>query len=290
MAIFIGKDAIAMGAGQSGSSGDIVVDDITDAGATGKEVLRAELPLLGRNALGLGSASTLTAGTAINNAMQVRAIQTEQIRLTNNVALIGRTTTAIDVPLIYMNAANTVAVGPTTQPMVISASATPTIRVGASNYIDRHTGNEPIRNKSEVVYSGISQVIPTSSTNLVTMLKALTATSGTLAPFFNTATDKLTVFNVGTTVTFKLNLVGTWSGLIANRSIELNFVGSTGNRLIQARNDSVVTDSISLPTFFSVDIGGNLATNGAVINIMANGATFTATQIVLIAEQIVPQV
>lgn len=290
MTIFIGKDAIAIGAGESGPPSDITMDNVTDATVVGKALVRSADAPAARTTLGLGSAALLTAGTAVNNAMQVNVPQVQNVRLLNNVQLTGRTTGSADVPLAYVSTTNFITLGSTSQAMSINSSATPTIRIGATNYIDRHNGNEPIRNKSEVVYSGISQVIPTSATNLVTMLKALTPTSGTLAPFFNTTTDKLVVFNVGTTVTFKLNLVGTWSGLIANRSLELNFVGSTGNRLIQARNDSVATDSISLPTFFSVDVGGNLATNGAVINIMANGATFTATQIVLIAEQIVPQV
>ena len=50
----------------------------------------------------------------------------------------------------------------------------------------------------------------------------------------------------------------------------------------------VTTDILSFPTFFSVDKDGNLATNGSDITIQSNGATFTATSILLIAEQMVP--
>ena len=48
-------------------------------------------------------------------------------------------------------------------------------------------------------------------------------------------------------------------------------------------------DIVSLTTFFSVDKDGNLATNGSDITIKSNGGTFTATTILLIAEQMVPQ-
>ena len=46
------------------------------------------------------------------------------------------------------------------------------------------------RKKSEVVYSGVSVTIPTAPTNLVSLLKTLTPSSGTLAPFFDTVNNK----------------------------------------------------------------------------------------------------
>ena len=46
------------------------------------------------------------------------------------------------------------------------------------------------RKKSEVVYSGVSVTIPTAPTNLVSLLKTLTPSSGTLAPFFDTVTTR----------------------------------------------------------------------------------------------------
>ncbi|MFO6426576.1 tail needle knob protein [Escherichia coli] len=48
--------------------------------------------------------------------------------------------------------------------------------------------------KSEVVYSGVSVTIP-APTNLVSLLKTLTPSSGTLAPFFDTVNNKMVVFN-----------------------------------------------------------------------------------------------
>lgn len=141
------------------------------------------------------------------------------------------------------------------------------------------------RKKSEVVYTGISQVIPTTATNLITMLKALTPSSGTLLPFFNTTTDKLTVFNENKTLNFKLSMIGSYPGGTTNRSMQLTFSGAVPDTLVASRNAATATDNILLATFFSVDQGGFLATNGSTITIQANGAAFTATTIKIIAEQ-----
>lgn len=141
------------------------------------------------------------------------------------------------------------------------------------------------RKKSEVVYSGVSLAIPTTGANLITLLKALTPTSGTLLPFFNTTTDKLTVYSENKTLDFKLSLIGSWPGGTANRSIQLTFSGSVPDTLVASRNVATVTDNVLLATFFSVDQGGFLATNGSTITIQSNGAAFTATTIKIIAEQ-----
>lgn len=147
----------------------------------------------------------------------------------------------------------------------------------------------PLRHKSEVTYSGVNLAIPITTTNLLTLLNTLTPSSGTLTPFFDVATGKLKVFDTSSTVTFKLNMLGSWAGAPQNRSIELNFVGSLGNNLVVSRNPATTIDTVTMPTFFSVDAGGNLATNGSVITIKSNTAVYTATDIVLIAEQMVPQ-
>ncbi|MDM3413778.1 tail needle knob protein [Citrobacter sp. Cb018] len=141
------------------------------------------------------------------------------------------------------------------------------------------------RKKSEVVYTGISQVIPTTATNLITMLKALTPSSGTLLPFFNTTADKLTVYNENKTLNFKLSMIGSYPGGTTNRSMQLTFSGAVPDTLVASRNAATATDNILLATFFSVDQGGFLATNGSTITIQANGAAFTATTIKIIAEQ-----
>ncbi|EFI6421631.1 hypothetical protein GSQ06_10560 [Escherichia coli] len=141
------------------------------------------------------------------------------------------------------------------------------------------------RKKSEVVYSGVSVTIPTAPTNLVSLLKTLTPSSGTLAPFFDTVNNKMVVFNENKTLFFKLSIVGTWPSGTANRSMQLTFSGSVPDTLVSSRNAATTTDNIMLATFFSVDKDGFLATNGSTLTIQSNGAAFTATTIKIIAEQ-----
>ncbi|WP_089558057.1 tail needle knob protein [Escherichia coli] len=141
------------------------------------------------------------------------------------------------------------------------------------------------RKKSEVVYSGVSVTIPTAPTNLVSLLKTLTPSSGTLAPFFDTVNNKMVVFNENKTLFFKLSIVGTWPSGTANRSMQLTFSSSVPDTLVSSRNSATTTDNILLATFFSVDKDGFLATNGSALTIQSNGAAFTATTIKIIAEQ-----
>ena len=141
------------------------------------------------------------------------------------------------------------------------------------------------RKKSEVVYSGVSVTIPTAPTNLVSLLKTLTPSSGTLAPFFDTVNNKMVVFNENKTLFFKMSIVGTWPSGTANRSMQLTFSGSVPDTLVSSRNSATTTDNILLATFFSVDKDGFLATNGSTLTIQSNGAAFTATTIKIIAEQ-----
>lgn len=148
-------------------------------------------------------------------------------------------------------------------------------------------GASSVRQKSECYFSGLSLVIPTTPTNLINLIKNLTHT-GSLAPFFNTTTNKLNVFNQNTTVTFKVNVIGTWSGASTNRSMTVDFPQTNGNSLTKTRDAQVTTDILSFPTFFSVDKNGNLATSGSDITIVSNGATFTAAAILLVAEQMAP--
>ena len=141
------------------------------------------------------------------------------------------------------------------------------------------------RKKSELVFTGISLAIPTTVSNLITLLKALTPTSGTFAPFFDTINDKMVVFNENKSLNFKLSLVGSWPGGTGNRSMELTFSGGVPDTLVNDRTSVTASDNVLLATFFSVDQGGFLATNGSTMTIKSNGATFTATTVKLIAEQ-----
>lgn len=141
------------------------------------------------------------------------------------------------------------------------------------------------RKKSELVFTGLSLVIPTTPTNLVALLKVLTPASGTFAPFFDITNDKMVVFNENKTLNFKLVVVGSWASGSLNRSMSVTFSGAVPDTLTEPRYPGTTTDNCTFPTFFSVDKDGFLATNGSTITIVSNGSTFTATTIKLIAEQ-----
>ena len=146
----------------------------------------------------------------------------------------------------------------------------------------------PKRKKSEVFWSELTGVELTADTdyNLVTLLKGLPAPAfGTLAPFFNTVSDKLNAYNDNTSLMFKLNLAGTWSAGTSNRSMQLDFVGTNGNRLVASRDAAVTTDVITMATFFSIDRDGGIVTNGTAPLIRSNGGSYTLSAVLLIAEQ-----
>lgn len=149
------------------------------------------------------------------------------------------------------------------------------------------SGSGSVRRKSECYFSGLNLVIPTTPTNLINLIKSLPHT-GSLSPFFNTTTNKFNVFNNDSTVTFKVNVVGAWAGSSSQRSMTVSFPSTQGNTLVESRDQAVTSDILSFPTFFSVDAGGNLALNGSDITIQSNGAAFTASAILIIAEQMVP--
>lgn len=141
------------------------------------------------------------------------------------------------------------------------------------------------RKKSELVFTGLSLVIPTTPTNLITLLKALTPASGAFAPFFDTTANKMVVFNEDKTLNFKLVIVGSWASGSTNRSMAVTFSGGVPDTLTEPRYPGTTTDNCTFPTFFSVDKDGFLATNGSTITIVSNGSAFTANTVKLIAEQ-----
>lgn len=150
-------------------------------------------------------------------------------------------------------------------------------------------GSKPSRRKTEVYWSGLVAKVftPDTDINLIGFLKALPAPAfGTLAPFFNTASNKFNVFNDGSSVAFKINISGTWSSGSLNRSMQIDFVGTNGNRLVASRDAAVTLDVITLATFFSVDRDGFLSENGSSIVLRSNGGLFAVDSILLIAEQV----
>lgn len=143
------------------------------------------------------------------------------------------------------------------------------------------------RRKTEVFWTLVGVTLPANTdVNLVNWLKGLAAPQyGTLAPFFNTATDKLNAFDDDSTMTFKLSIAGSWSGGSSVRSIELDFAGTNGNKLVESRDAAVTSDNLTLATFFSIDKGGNIVTNGTTVNIRSNGGAFNVASVLLVAEQ-----
>jgi hypothetical protein len=146
------------------------------------------------------------------------------------------------------------------------------------------------RRKTEVAWVNLTSPITlTADTdyNLISLLKAIpdTPQRGTLAPFFNTTTNKLNVFNEGATLTFKLNLEGSWSGGGTNSSMELKFLGTIGNDVAAVRVAGQTADTVSMPTFFSIDKDDYIALNGTAPIIRANSRAFIINSILLIAEQ-----
>lgn len=141
------------------------------------------------------------------------------------------------------------------------------------------------RQKSEVVYNGISLNIPTTPSNLLTLLASLTPTSGTLAPFFNTATGRLVALNKNKDLNLKISMVGTFAGGTTNRSMQITFGTVVPDTFVVSRNPSTVTDNLLFNTFFSVEEGDDITSPGVTMTIQANGSAFTATRIKLIATQ-----
>ncbi|HGX4521505.1 hypothetical protein GNZ01_06390 [Escherichia coli] len=146
-----------------------------------------------------------------------------------------------------------------------------------------------VRRKRELYYSNLNiQFTDGIEQNLIQILKSLTPTSGTLDTFFNTTSNKLNVYNFNSSLNFKLNIYGTWTTSSSNMSFAINFTNTQFNNINQVRTPTITVDTISFNTFLSVDENGNLVTNGTPITLMSHGGKFTVTNLLLIAEQIVP--
>lgn len=141
------------------------------------------------------------------------------------------------------------------------------------------------RQKSEVVYSGISLTIPTTSTNLLTLLGTLTPTSGTLLPFFDVAAGRMKALNKFKNLSFKVNIRGTYASSSGNRSMQITFGTVVPDTIVISRDAATSIDDVFINTFFSVDEGDDIVSPGITMMIKANGSTFTATQIKIIATQ-----
>lgn len=141
------------------------------------------------------------------------------------------------------------------------------------------------RPKSEVVYSGISLTIPTTATNFLTLLSTLTPTSGTLLPFFDVSTGMLVARNKNKDLNFKTSIRGTYTSASGNRSMQIVFGTTVTDTIVVSRDAAVSTDDVFINTFFAVEENDNIVNPGITMMIKANGSTFVATQIKIIATQ-----
>lgn len=141
------------------------------------------------------------------------------------------------------------------------------------------------RQKSEVVYSGISLVIPTTVSNFFTLLNGLTPTSGDPAPFFQLASGRLKALNKNLDLKLKFTLEGTFAGSVQNRSLAFVFGTVVPDTIYINRNVTLPTDSMNLNTFFAVEEGDDITNPGITCTVQAIGGAFTATRIKIIATQ-----
>lgn len=141
------------------------------------------------------------------------------------------------------------------------------------------------RQKSEVVYSGISLVIPTTETNFFTLLGTLTPTSGTLLPFFNVATGRLVALNKNRDLKIKFTLEGTFAGAVLSRSLAFTFGTPVPDTIFVNRNTSLASDSMNLNSFFAVEEGDTTTSPGVTCMVQAIGGAFTCSRIKIIATQ-----
>lgn len=145
----------------------------------------------------------------------------------------------------------------------------------------------PVRRKSEVYYSNLNVIMSDGvAYNMIQLFKALTPTSGSLLPFFNTTSNKMNAYNEDRTLTFKLSVTGSFAGGQTNRAFQVDFNGTNGNRLITNRPLQSEMDSMTLATFFSIDKNGNIVNNGTEVLMTALGGDFTINTALIIAEQV----
>lgn len=141
------------------------------------------------------------------------------------------------------------------------------------------------RQKSEVVYSGLSLVIPTTPTNFFTLLNSVTPTSGNPLPFFQLAEGRLVALNKNLDLKLKFTLEGVFGGAVLSRSLAFVFGTAVPDTIYINRNTALAADSMNLNTFFSVEEGDDITSPGITCTVQSVGGTFTASRIKIIATQ-----
>jgi hypothetical protein len=227
------------------------------------------------------------------------------LSVTGNITFSGNLNGNIPLPQISSNSGNILIINdglyvpksePYTQGIGINITSnvvSANISQEPNNYLSNNNGlyaDIPqhyiwLRDKTEVFYNNISFSINSTPTNLISLLKVLTPTSGILDKFFNTSSNKLNVYNENSTLFFKLALTGAWQTGTQNLGMQLNFTSTNGNNLNTTRNPAATTDIITFSVFFSIDENGNLVSNGTDMMIHTFGSSFNVTSLLVIAEQ-----
>ena len=144
------------------------------------------------------------------------------------------------------------------------------------------------RFKSELDFTGLDIELNSGVTyNLVTLLKGITPTIGSWAPFFDTTTDKMVVVkNDDRSLKYKIAITGSFGGAAPANSLELTVnAGVNIDTLTVVRISGQASQTINYNSFISVDKNGNFATNGGTLELVSSTSNFTITRVRIIAEQ-----
>lgn len=145
----------------------------------------------------------------------------------------------------------------------------------------------PYRAKIETIWDNITGMTLVADTqyNIITLLKGKPKDSD-YAPFINDVSDRLFALPVDSTMHFKFNIYGTWSSTNNQRSMVMDFLGTSNNSLTVNRAFVKNPDTINFITFFAIDRDGDIQGVGTPPVIATSGANFTVTRAVLIIDQL----
>ncbi len=145
----------------------------------------------------------------------------------------------------------------------------------------------PSRVKIETIWDNVTGITLLADTqyNIVTLLKGKPKDSS-YAPFINDVSDRLFALPVDSVMNFKFNIYGTWSATNNQRSMTMDFLGTSNNSLTVNRAFVKNPDTINFITFFAIDRDGDIQGVGTPPVVTVLGANFTVTRAVLIIDQL----
>ena len=150
--------------------------------------------------------------------------------------------------------------------------------------------NLTVRTKAEASWT-TPIVIPTGAVNLISLLKAVTPTSGSLtSPLLDLVNNKITPLNKNKTMMIKLSMAGTYGsgGASADKAILLSLTGGVTDAVSDFKGGGLFTAEnavITLISMISVDENGNATTLGITPTIQSFVRTFTTTRVLLVIDQ-----